>query len=61
MKIARAVLVIVAIAIILAYLWSAYMQRSFEFDTETFVVCLVSLLALGAAMLVLGLIRSLFK
>jgi hypothetical protein len=54
-------LVIVASAISLAYLWSAYMQRSFEFDTETFFVCLVSLLALLVALLVIALVRSLFK
>ncbi len=61
MKIVRATLVIVASAITLAYLWSAYMQRSFEFDTETFFVCLVSLLALLVALLVIALVRSLFK
>lgn len=61
MKIVRAALVIVASAVALAYLWSAYIKRSFEFGAETFVVCLVSLLALLVALLVIALIRSLLK
>lgn len=61
MKIVRGALVILASAVVVAYLWSAYMQRSFRFDAETFFVAFMSLLALAVAMLVIGLIRSLFK
>jgi len=61
MKILRAALVIVASAVAFAYLLSAYMQRSFEFDAEAFFVAFISMLALAVAMLVIALIRLLFK